>query len=267
MKKIFKISTLVIIMAMISVLAACGDTTNANSSEDTEKKVLRVGATGQSFPNSFKEGDELVGYDVEVFETIAGNLGYEVEWTLTSFDGLLGHLSTNKIHTIANAFEYTEERAQTYNYSTPYAYTSTGIAVHKDSTYETVKDLEGEVVAGVLGSNKITVLEDYIDKNGLDIEVKQYETRDGPQIDTIKGVIAGYVQGKPILQATIKKGDLPLKILEDDLKSSDIGFPFAKTEEGDALREAFNAEIEKLKADGTLAKISEKYYGADISTK
>lgn len=260
MKRFLKLS---ILLFTLGLLAACGDT--ASSSEASEDNVLRVGATGQSFPNAYQEGEELVGYDVEVFETIAKNLGYEVEWTLTSFDGLLGQLSTGKINTIANAFEYTEERAKEYNYSTPYAYTSTGIAIHEDSNYETVADLEGETVAGVLGSNKMTVLENYLEETGLDIEVTQYETRDGPQSDTIKKAIAGYVQGKPILEATIKKSDLPLKVLEDDLENSEIGFPFAQTEEGDELREAFNAEIENMREDGTLAEISEKYYGYDIS--
>lgn len=276
MKKILNLSTLLILLAMIGILAACGNTTSSkgesssstsNSSESSEKKVLRVGATGQSFPNSYKEGEELVGFDVEVFETIAKNLGYDVEWTLASFDGLVGQLETGKIDTIANAFEYTDERAEKLNYSNFYSYTSTGIAVQKDSSYQTVKDLEGQSVAGVLGSNKITVLENYVKENGLDIEVKQYETRDGPQLDTIKGTIAGYVQGKSILQATIKKSDLPLRILEDDLKNSEIGFPFVKTEDGDKLREAFNTEIEKLREDGTLAEISDKYYGEDITVE
>ena len=69
------------------------------------------------------------------------------------------------------------------------------------------------------------------------------------------------------MQATINKSKLPLKILEDDLKKSEIGFPFAKTEQGDALRKVFNAEIEKLRADGALAEISEKYYADDITSE
>ncbi|MBU5195292.1 transporter substrate-binding domain-containing protein, partial [Vibrio cholerae] len=91
------------------------------------------GATGQSFPNSYQEDGELIGFDVEVLETIAKNLGYKVQWTLAGFEGLVGQLGVGKLDTIANAFEYTEERAEQYNYSTTYSYTSTGIAVLKDS--------------------------------------------------------------------------------------------------------------------------------------
>ena len=51
-----------------------------------------MGATGQSYPNAYQENEKLVGFDVEVIETIAKNLGYTVEWTLSDFSGLMGQL-------------------------------------------------------------------------------------------------------------------------------------------------------------------------------
>lgn len=90
---------------LLVVLAACGNGTSSNG-----EKVLRVGATGQSFPNSFKEGDKLVGYDVEVLEAVAKNLGYKVEWTLTDFSGLMGQMEAGKLDTIANNVAVTDER-------------------------------------------------------------------------------------------------------------------------------------------------------------
>ena len=168
MKNFLKLNALLIFVISINLLAACSNSTNsqeestktASKSETSDEKVIRVGATGQSFPNSYQEDGKLIGFDVEVLETIANNLGYKVQWTLAGFEGLVGQLGVGKLDTIANAFEYTEERAEQYNYSTTYSYTSTGIAVLKDSPYDSVKDLNGQTVAGVLGSNKINVLED-----------------------------------------------------------------------------------------------------------
>ncbi len=69
-------------------LAGCDN----NKSVETQSKVLRVGTTRQSFPGSYKENGTLVGYDVEVVETIARELGYQVTWTTADFSGLMGQL-------------------------------------------------------------------------------------------------------------------------------------------------------------------------------
>lgn len=238
-----------------------------NSGEEVSDNVIRVGATGQSFPNSYREGDELIGYDVEVLEHVAEHLGYEVDWTLASFDGLMGQLANNQIDTIANAFEVTEERAETYDFTTPYTYTSTGIAVHADSPFETVDDLDGETVGGVSGSNKVTILENHIEETGLDIDIRLYDTREGPQNDTENRRIAGYVQGKPILQSAINLTGLDFRILPDDLDNTEIAFPFLQNEEGEAFIEEFNEALEELREDGTLEELSLEYFGEDNTTE
>lgn len=268
MKKTLKI----ILLAGITILtlAACGsestaEVTEPEDSSAEEDKVIRVGATGQSFPNSYKENDQLVGFDVEVFEAISEHLGYEVEWTLASFDGLLGQLSTGKLDSIANAFEITDERKETYDFTDPYTYTSTAIAVLEDSSYASVADLESQQVGGVVGSNKVTILEQYIEETGIDIEIRQYDTREGPQTDTEKGQVAGYVQAKSILQATINQGDLPLRILPDELAQSYIAFPFAKTESGEKLLTEFNQGLAEIREEGLLSELSVKYFGEDIT--
>lgn len=69
-------------------------------------------------------------------------------------------------------------------------------------------------------------------ETGLGIEIRQYDTREGPQEDTLKGQVA---------------------------------FPFAKDEAGEKLRKAFDEELQNLLADGTIKALSEKYYGVDVT--
>ncbi len=269
MKKFFKkLSGITILATAVFVLAACGNSTKktaSTSATEKEQTVIRVGATGQSFPNSYKEGDELVGFDVEVFEAVAKKLGYKVEWTTGSFDGLVAQLNTGKLDTIANNFAITDERKKTLQFSDVYAYAHTGIAVKEDSTAKELKDLEGQTIAGVSGSNKVTILEEYIKENNLDITVRTYDTREGAQLDTEKGQVAGYVQDSAILSATIKKDDLPLRVLPDSLSNDQVAFPFLKNDAGDKLKKAFDKELVKLQKDGTLTKLSKKYYGSDVT--
>ncbi|OQP18627.1 amino acid ABC transporter substrate-binding protein, partial [Bacillus stratosphericus] len=72
----------VLFAAMLAVLAACG---GGNQSEGKDEKVLKVGATGKSYPFAYKENGKLVGFDVEVTEAIAKKLGYKLDWQLSEF--------------------------------------------------------------------------------------------------------------------------------------------------------------------------------------
>lgn len=259
MKKLFK---WVAFAAIALVLAACG---NGSSEEASGDKIMRVGATGQSFPNSYQEDGELTGFDVEVLETIAANLGYTVEWTTGGFDGLVTQLNTGKLDTIANNFAETEERAKVYQFSTPYAYAHTALGVLADSDIQSIEDLEGQTIGGVAGSNKVDIITKYIEENGLDIEIRTYENREGPELDLEKGQIQAYVQDYAIIQSSITLKDKPFRTLEETYSDDSVVFPFAQTDEGTELKEAFDAELEKLREDGTLAELSEKYYGEDIT--
>lgn len=256
----------IISIALLFALAACGSTNEkagATGSKE-EKKVIRAGSTAQSYPNGYEENGKLVGFDVEVFEKIAANLGYEVEWVKTDFAGLMGQLETGKIDTVANFVAVTEERKAKYNFSEPYAYAGATIVTHKDNNYDSLDDLKGKTVSGVLGSNNVKNLE----KFDSEIIPKTYETRDGAMNDAINKRVDGYVNSKSSLIAEIAKGNLPLKFVGDPFIYEDISFPFVKNEEGDKLSKKFNAEVQKLRKDGTLTEISKKYFaGEDITVK
>jgi putative amino-acid transport system substrate-binding protein len=257
------------------VLAGCGNGTTTDSSASsatssqatTEEKVLRVGATGQSYPNAYREGEELVGFDVEVIETVAENLGYTVEWTLSDFSGVMGQLETDKIDTVANFVAKTAEREEKFLFSDTYAYAGATIVTHTDNAdINTLEDLKGKTVSGVLGSNNVTNLQNF-DTNG-EITIRTYETRDGAMSDVVAKRVDGYVNSKASLIAEIEKNSLPLKFVGEPFVYEDIAFPFTKTARGEELQSEINAEIAELREDGTLKELSEKYFSQeDITVK
>lgn len=128
-----------------------------------------------------------------------------------------------------------------------------------------VKDLKGKTVASVLGSNHTQNLKNQ-DPNG-EIDIRTYETQEGTLNDVANGRIDAYVNSRTTLTTQIEKSGLPLKLVGEPFVYQPIAYPFAKDEAHDTIREEFNQEIEKLHQDGTLKKLSDKYFGEDITTE
>lgn len=261
-----KFKTLSIATALLSSIAlfGCGDKSAEQAKTASAEKVLRIGSTGQSYPNGFKQDGKLVGFDVETTEAIAKELGYKVEWTTAEFAGLMGQLDAGRLDTVANAVAMTEARKAKYHFTQPYSYYGSQIVTHVDNKdINTFADLHGKTISGVLGSNHIKNLEKQFPNK--EVNVKTYETRDGAMKDLEFKRVDGYINSKPILLAEIKRGNLPFKLVDKPLLIEEVGFGFAKNEQGEKLRNEFDQAITKLKANGTIKALSEKYYGADIT--
>ncbi|CAG7652102.1 amino acid ABC transporter substrate-binding protein [Paenibacillus allorhizosphaerae] len=261
--------------AVLLVLSACGSNAanpsnqaspGAAAGTKASDKVLRIGATGQSYPFAYKEADKLQGFDVEVVETIASKLGYKVEWQLSEFSGLMAQLETGKLDTVSNQVAVTDERKQKFDFTTTYAYAGSQIVVKNDNNdIKSVKDLKGKTVAGVLGSNHVKNLEKQ-DPN-KEIKIKTYETQEGTLNDVALGRIDAYVNSRNVLLAQIKRNGLPLKLAGEPFVYEEVGFPFQKDEKHQKIKEEFNKTLEQLRQDGTLKKLSEKYFSDDITVK
>jgi putative amino-acid transport system substrate-binding protein len=240
-------------------ITACGPTDNGQAGQ----KVLHIGSTGQSYPGAFLQDGKLVGYDVEVAETVAHDLGYQVAWTTADFSGLMGQLEAGKLDTIANNFVQTEKRKTVYQFSDSYLlYASQIVTSTNNNAINSLDDLKGKVVAGVLGSNHIDNLKKAF---GDSITIRTYENRDGAMNDTLNGRVQGYVNSKPILVAEINKHHLPLKLVGTPISQELVSFPFAKNPQGDQLKQQFSADLQKMRADGRLKALSEKYFGEDLT--
>ncbi|KRL05338.1 transporter substrate-binding domain-containing protein [Liquorilactobacillus oeni] len=235
--------------------------TQGTSSTNENKKVLTFAATGTSFPTAYKKDGKLVGFDVDLANIIAKKLGYKSNWITGDFDGLFGQLDNGKIDTIANDVAITTERTEKYRFSNPYNTEETTVAVAKKTSYKTLKDLEGKTVAGAVASNNTENLKAYDSK----INIKTFEGRDDIYQALLVGHVDGVINTRNNLAALIKKKGYNWKILNGNAATVKIAFPFTKDVRGKKLEEKFNSEIAKLKQDGTIAKLSNKYFGYDIT--
>lgn len=244
-------------------LAGCGeDASSDETSSSSDNKVIKVGAVPDGFPHTFMEDEELKGFNVDVFHAVFEHLGYEVEWVLTDWNGVLANLESGKVDTAIN-FAATEERAEKYNFTDPYYSSKAAIATAKDNAnIQSLDDLEGKQLASMMGTNFENVLkEHYPDEN---YELIVYESNDVVYTDVASGKVDGFIYGREQLMAQISQKDIPLQIVGEPFGDQPVAMPFQKTEENDAFILEINEAIEDLIDQGTFSEISLKWFDVDL---
>ena len=151
-----------------STAASAGASSAVGSSADQLAAIqasgkLIVALEGAWQPWSYHdESDTLVGYDVEVSRAIAEKLGVEPEYVESDWDSLFAGLDAGRFDMVCNGVEVTDERALTYDFTTPYGYIHTALAVRKDNDeIKTFEDLKGKTTANSLASTYMELAECY----------------------------------------------------------------------------------------------------------
>ncbi|WP_369370263.1 amino acid ABC transporter substrate-binding protein [Promicromonospora sp. Populi] len=222
--------------------------------------TLTVATEGTYRPFSYHdETGELVGYDVEVAQAVAENLGLEIEFQETQWDAIFAGLDAGRFDTIANQVTITPEREADYVFSTPYTVSTGVLVVSADNTDITsFADLDGRTTAQSLTSNWRELAEE----SGA----------------TVEGV-EGWAQAVALLEegrvdATINdsltyldyantEDASGIKVTAETEEESQSAF--VVTPEREALATAIDGALADLRADGTLAELSEQYFGEDVS--
>ena len=224
---------------------------------------LIVALEGAWQPWSFHdESDTLVGYDVEVSRAIAEKLGVEPEYVESDWDSLFAGLDAGRYDIVCNGVEVTDERAKTYDFTEPYGYIHTALAVRKDNEDITsFEDLKGKTTANSLASTYMELAESYgATVQGIDTLEETIQLLTAGRIDaTLNADVSfyDYLNVHP---------DADFKLVAQTEEASHVGIPVLKSDDTSFL-DALNSAIEALRADGTLKELSEKYFGEDISSE
>ncbi|WP_069301422.1 amino acid ABC transporter substrate-binding protein [Neptunicoccus sediminis] len=226
-------------------------------------ETLNVGMSGGYFPFTFVKLDKLQGFEVDFMNAIAAETGDEVKFVTMSFSGLIGALETGRIDTIANQITITPEREEKFAFSQPYVFDGAQVVVKKgnEGSITGVEDLSGKTVAVNLGSNFEQLLNAL--PNASDINIRTYESNIAQ--DTALGRVDAFVMDRVSSAQLIAESPLPLAFAGTPFSEIRNALPFRNDENGVELRDRMDAAITTLKENGTLAEISEKWFGTDIS--
>ena len=246
--------------AASSAASAGGDLLSTIQNRGT----LIVALEGAWQPWSFHdESDTLVGYDVEVSRAIAEKLGVEPEYVESDWDSLFAGMDAGRYDMVCNGVEVTEERSKTYDFTTPYGYIHTALAVKKDNdSITSFEDLDGKTTANSLASTYMELAESYgATVQGIDTLEETIQLLTAGRIDaTLNADVSfyDYLNVHP---------DADFKLVAFTEEASHVAIPLRKGDETATLLEAINSAIEELRADGTLSELGEKYFGQDISSE
>lgn len=265
------LALLVALMAL--VVTGCGDDDDggddgATTTEETaaggadfetaEEGVLTVG-TDAPYP-PFEIGSpgraNFSGYDVEVIEGIAEELGLEVNWVDTGFNTIFRDTANGQFDTAAAASDIDERRERVVDFTDPYYLSATALLVPEGSDIQSVEDLSGKIVGVQDGTSQQEYAEDETDA----AEVRGFP--EGPnavaalRTEQVEAVLTDLATGALAVEET--EG---IEVVEEI--PTDVFFGFAVAPDNDGLREAMNEALATLKENGTINDLYQKYFGTD----
>ena len=283
MKK--RLLSAVMASAMVLSLAACGgaktETTAAETTAEKKEETTTAGTTAaetaeaaggtlivgfdQDFPPMGFVGDngEYTGFDLDLAKEVASRLGLEYKAQPVTWDSKDMELESGNIDCIWNGFTITG-REDDYTWTTPYMANKQVFVVANDSDIKSQADLAGEVVEVQADSSAEAALkenQDLANTFGQLLTTPDYNTA---FMDLEQGAVDAVAMDVIVAGYQIKQRNADFKILDDSLSEEEYGVGFKKG--NTELRDKVQGALEEMAADGTLAKISDEWFGEDVTT-
>ena len=257
-----KLITVLLVLALALAVSAAAVAEGQDAlAKIKERGTLIVGMEGNWSPWTYHGDDgELTGLEVDIANLIADGLGVKAEFKEAPWDALLAGVNAGRFDIICNGVGYTEERAQSYSFTTPYVYSNKVLVVAENNEeIKTVDDLKGRKTANSSSSTYAALAEQY----GATLV----------PVDTLGETMDMLVQGR--VDATInaqvsiadylkEHPDAKIKVVQV-LAGDPVAYPLHKGEEYQTLVDAVNEVLEQARSDGKLAEISMKYFGVDMT--
>lgn len=267
-----KVSIFMVLVLILSVFAVgCGGSAKDDSKTEADssltdlkaKGTMVVGIDDQFPPMGFvgKDG-ELTGFDVELAKLVAEKLGVEAKIQPINWDAKEMELNSGNIDVIWNGYTITADRNKEVEFTKPYLNNQQVLVVAKDSPYQTKADLKGKIVGAQVESAGLDALKaDPVLSKSVS-NIPEYDDYLMALMDLGTSRLDAVAIDKILIGYTMSQEPGKYRVLDETLSDEYYGIGCAKG--AVALREAIDKALDDLYADGSIEKLSTKWFGENI---
>ncbi len=219
-----------------------------------EAQVLQVGTDTTYPPMEYKDVQtgKIMGFDIDLMDSLAGRMGLSVEYVEVPFDGITAGLKTNKYDAIISSFTVTPERRQEVDFTRPYLNAGQSIAVRLDEqNINSFADLAGRKIGAQLGTTG-----EKLARSVPKAEVVSFDAISAAFIDLENRKLDAIVNDRPV-SARFVAMKKTARLLDTTLTSENYGIAVRK---GDVLLGKFNQALADLETSGVLRALEEKWF-------
>lgn len=262
MRKKHWVLAIVLLCALsATILAGCSGSKSADTLDEIKKRGEVTFAMSGGYPpfNSYDKEDKLVGFDVDIAAEVARRMGVTFKPVTTAWDGILEGLVGGRYDAILGSMAITEQRLERVDFSDPYYLDGSQLLVQKSASINSASDLKDATVAIANGT---TFADDAKQISGIK-EVKTFEDDNQTLQELRSGRVQGVITGYFVAVNAAKEFPNDFKLAGPRLREEKIAVAIRK--HNPTFVEAVNKALSEMRADGTYARISEKWFGRDIS--
>ena len=254
MKKI--IATLLSAVTLVTLFAGCA------SAERKQEKFV-VGFDSEFPPMGFVDDNgNYVGFDLDLAKETAKRLNLEFVAQPINWDSKDQELASGNIDCIWNGFTISS-REDKYTWTDAYMENDQVVVVRSDSDISSLADLAGRKVVVQKDSSGLAALEDNAELTDSFGELVQVDSYLNAMMELESGSVDAIVMDEIVARYEIQTSGKDFVILDEVVASETygVGFLLGNTE----LRDQVQGVLEQMASDGTLAEISNKWFGSDIT--
>ena len=232
--------------------------------------VLRIGCEATYPPFTFRDGGEIVGYDVDLAAVMCESLGVEPEFIDTQWSGVIPALYAGRFDIIMSSMSYRRERLEKVAFSIPYAEASQALLIRAEDadTIMSINDLSGKVLGVKLGSPgemmKPALEEEIAAAAGAGFsEVKIYDDHPAAYLALSQGSVDGVLNTLPTLGQVMKDRPGAYALVRPVGQLNWAGI--AARKEDPEIVEWLDSELTRLKGNGEIYALQEKWFGFEMT--
>jgi polar amino acid transport system substrate-binding protein len=234
---------------IVLLTAACLVLPRAALAEDP----LRIVTDATFAPMEFVKDGRRTGFDIELAEALAAAMARRLEWIDADFKALIPALTSRRADLAVSAIYITDERRKLVDFSDPYFAGGLVVLTPRASPIKTLKDLDGRRVSVQIGTKSVGFLKERFPK------VERVEVEKNQEMFGLveSGRVDAAVTGKPAAKI-FAQAKPSLHVLAEQLTTEEYGIAMRK--DAPELRDAVNAALKKVRADGSYGKLVEKWF-------